>query len=134
RPWPFPHCIFLLARSRRPSAVPKARSLVSVTARFRLTSQLGLATVVLMFALMVLGSVVRTTGSGLACPDWPLCQGRLIPPLALNVLVEWFHRLIALLVSLLLATTVALVLTHRDLRARLGALAALAVVLLGAQF
>ncbi|TMQ73001.1 MAG: heme A synthase [Candidatus Eisenbacteria bacterium] len=86
-----------------------------------------------MFALMVLGSLVRTTGSGLACPDWPLCQGRLIPPFQFNVLVEWLHRLLALLVSLLLAATVASVWTQREVRARLGALAGLAVALLGAQ-
>ncbi len=106
---------------------------MSVTDQFRITSKLGLATVALMFALMVLGSIVRTTGSGLACPDWPLCQGRLFPPLEFNALVEWFHRLVALLVSGLLVATVAMVALHRELRARLGALAALAMVLLGAQ-
>jgi heme a synthase len=106
---------------------------VSVTAKFRIVSRLGLATVVLMFALMVLGSVVRTTGSGLACPDWPLCHGRWIPPFEFNVLVEWFHRLVALVVSLLLASTVGMVAFHREVRVRLGPLAGLAVLLLGAQ-
>lgn len=106
---------------------------MSATDKFRITSRLGLATVVLMFGLMVLGSIVRTTGSGLACPDWPLCHGRLIPPFQFNVLVEWFHRLAALLVSLLLAATVGMVVFHRELRARLGALAGVAVLLLGVQ-
>lgn len=100
---------------------------------FRIASRLGLATSLLMFGLIVLGSVVRTTGSGLACPDWPLCQGRLIPPLQFNVLIEWFHRLVALLVSLLLVATVLWVAAHRVLRAHLGGLAALAVALLAAQ-
>src|SRR5262245_64396700 len=100
---------------------------------FAITARLAFTTAVVMFALIVVGSIVRTTGSGLACPDWPLCHGRLIPPLQFNVLVEWFHRLVALLVSLLLATTVGLVAFHRELRARLGALAGLAVLLLGAQ-
>jgi len=97
---------------------------------FRVAARLGLATSALMFALIVLGSVVRTTGSGLACPDWPLCHGRLIPPLQFNVFIEWFHRLIALLVSLLLFATVAWSLTRRALRARLGGLALLASGLL----
>jgi len=106
---------------------------VSASAKFRFASHLGLATVVLMYALIILGSVVRTTGSGLACPDWPLCQGRLFPPLELNAIIEWVHRLVALLVSVLLATTVAWVSFHRELRARLGALAGTALLLLFAQ-
>jgi len=103
------------------------------TAKFRIASRLALTTVVLMFGLIIIGSIVRTTGSGLACPDWPLCQGRLIPPLQFNVLIEWFHRLVALLVSVMLFVTVVWVLAHAPLRARLGGLAVLAVVLLLAQ-
>jgi cytochrome c oxidase assembly protein subunit 15 len=97
---------------------------------FRLTARLGLATTVLMFGLIVLGSIVRTTGSGLACPDWPLCHGRLIPPFQFNVMMEWLHRLVALLVSLLLVATVGVSLLHREVRSRVGGLAGLAVALL----
>jgi len=106
---------------------------VSPSRLFRITFRLGLVTTLVMFALIVVGSVVRTTGSGLACPDWPLCQGRLIPPFQFNVTIEWFHRLLALIVSVLLATTVGWIAAHRRLRARLGGLAALAVVLLASQ-
>jgi len=122
------------ACSRRARApLPIVGSIVSLSAKFRITSHLGLATVVLMYALIILGSVVRTTGSGLACPDWPLCQGRLFPPLELNAIIEWVHRLVALLVSVLLVGTVAWVGLHRQLRARLGALAGVALLLLLAQ-
>jgi cytochrome c oxidase assembly protein subunit 15 len=100
---------------------------------FRVASQLALATAVLMFGLIVIGSVVRSTGSGLACPDWPLCRGRLLPPLEFHVLIEWFHRLVALLVSVMLLSTAGWIAAHRALRGRLGGLAALAVVLLAAQ-
>jgi cytochrome c oxidase assembly protein subunit 15 len=94
---------------------------------------LGLATTLLTFALIVVGSVVRTTGSGLACPDWPLCQGRLIPPFQFNVMIEWTHRLLALLVSLAILALAAITLLSRALRGRLGALIGLTVVLLACQ-
>ncbi len=87
----------------------------------------------LMFGLIVVGSVVRTTGSGLACPDWPLCEGRWVPRFEFHVLTEWFHRLLALLVSLMLVVTVLWSALRREVRARLGALLALAIFLLVAQ-
>ena len=100
---------------------------------FRSASRLGLATAFLTFCLIVIGSVVRTTGSGLACPDWPLCQGRLIPPFEFHVLIEWFHRLVALLVSLSIVSLAAWTLATSALRRRLGGLGVLLVCLLAAQ-
>ena len=37
---------------------------------------------------VTLGGVVRATGSGLGCPDWPLCYGSIIPPLNSAALIE----------------------------------------------
>jgi len=61
------------------------------------------------YALIVLGGVVRITGSGLGCGNhWPLCNGRLLPPLDLPTIIEYGHRLVAGLVSgLVLALAVA---------------------------
>ena len=45
--------------------------------------------------LMAIVSATRVTNAGLACPDWPLCYGQLLPwqQMNLQVFLEWFHRL-----------------------------------------
>ncbi len=66
---------------------------------------LSVATAVVTYALVVLGGVVRVSGSGLGCPDWPLCHGRLLPPLNLHAIIEYSHRTTASLTSLLVVLT-----------------------------
>jgi len=54
------------------------------------------------YLLIILGAIVRITGSGMGCGDhWPLCNGRLLPPLDLPTLIEYSHRLVAAAVSAL---------------------------------
>ena len=56
----------------------------------------ALASVFATFALIVLGGIVRVTGSGLGCGgEWPLCDGSLIPPLTKEDIIEYSHRLMA---------------------------------------
>jgi heme a synthase len=52
--------------------------------------------------LMMVGSATRVMDAGLACPDWPLCYGQLVPNRQMNfqVFLEWFHRLDAALIGL----------------------------------
>lgn len=54
------------------------------------------------FILMAIGSATRVMDAGLACPDWPLCYGQVIPSQQMNlqVFLEWFHRLDAALIGL----------------------------------
>ena len=100
---------------------------------FAVTARLATPTAVLMLVLIVVGSVVRTTGSGLSCPDWPLCHGKLIPPFQFNILMEWFHRLLALLTGVGLFATSAWTFAHREVRSQLGGLAALCLALFFSQ-
>ena len=55
--------------------------------------------IVLTFILLLWGALVRSMEAGLACPDWPLCHGKIIPPFELPILLEWTHRLLAALVG-----------------------------------
>ncbi len=52
-------------------------------------------------ALMAIGAATRVMNAGLACPDWPLCYGQVIPTQQMNlqVFLEWFHRLDASLIG-----------------------------------
>jgi heme A synthase len=92
---------------------------------------LGRVTVVSVLALMTLGNVVSATGSGLACPDWPLCHGRLVPPLQADVLIEWGHRLAAAVTSVLLVVTIVLCMRRAAGTAARRVGAALLVLLAG---
>ncbi|MEB3348434.1 MAG: COX15/CtaA family protein [Cyanobacteriota bacterium] len=85
---------------------PRTRQLAAV-----LTAHL----VVALVALVVIGGATRVMEAGLACPDWPLCYGTLLPGRQMNlqVFLEWFHRLDAFLVGLALLGLTGLSLTAR---------------------
>ena len=85
--------------SQRPS--PGVRSSVA----FRIVAGAALLAAV---GQITLGGVVRVTESGLGCPDWPLCHGRLVPPLEFHTLIEYTHRLSASVLGVLVLAAAAI--------------------------
>ncbi len=65
----------------------------------RIVVALAVATMVCAYALVVLGSTVRVTNSGMGCPSWPLCYGHLGPVDRFHALLEQSHRYLVALVT-----------------------------------
>jgi protoheme IX farnesyltransferase len=79
--------------------------------------RLALLTLTATYLLVVVGGIVRSTGSGLACPDWPLCYEQLFAPAGnTGAWIEWTHRALAALIGLLVLGLA--VLAIRDYRQR----------------
>src|SRR5438552_18414642 len=70
-----------------------------------LSRRVFLLAAIFAYLQIALGGVVRVTGSGLGCPDWPLCHGRPYPPADLNSIIEYSHRAVGSLTELLIAAT-----------------------------
>src|SRR5262245_42596037 len=95
--------------------------------RFAVTTALA------TFLLLVAGGLVSTTESGLACPDWPLCEGQYFPKMAGGKLFEHGHRLVAATVAVLTLSLCFLLLKHRRRDKTLVRLGVFAVVLVVVQ-
>ena len=62
-----------------------------------LIRRMALGIAIATWVVMAIGSATRVMNAGLACPDWPLCYGSVLPAEQMNlqVFLEWFHRLVA---------------------------------------
>src|SRR5215211_4003384 len=100
----------------------------------RLLRRLAWTGSALALGLIVLGGVVRITGSGMGCGDhWPRCHGEWFPPLDLPTLIESSHRWVAALVSILVFGVAAVALRRHRVEPALRNPALLAAFLLVVQ-
>lgn len=95
--------------------------------------RLTVVTVIATLALIGMGATVRITGSGLGCPDWPLCHGGFLPPAEQAPVIEWSHRALAGGVGILIVVQAAWAVTAFRQDRRQVVAVALALPLLLAQ-
>lgn len=98
--------------------------------RLRWVRRLAVTAVAMTFVLMVIGAWVKANDAGLACPDWPGCYGKYLPPFPsienggtwegrpvvftqAQELYEWAHRAV---VALIIVPVAALAIAARDRR------------------
>jgi cytochrome c oxidase assembly protein subunit 15 len=78
------------------------------------------------FTLIVLsGAAVRLTGSGLGCPRWPRCYGKVYPPLNTHALIEFSNRMVTVPVTVAAFLAFGLAFRRRPYRRDLVRLSAL---------
>jgi cytochrome c oxidase assembly protein subunit 15 len=92
-----------------------------------LFKRISLLTTAAVYFLIFVGGLVRVSGAGLGCPDWPKCFGRWIPPLSIGQLpadidpaqfnftlawIEYVNRLIGVGVGLLVLLAAILAIRH----------------------
>ncbi|OJJ16458.1 heme A synthase [marine bacterium AO1-C] len=119
--------------------------------------RLGIVTIVAVYFLIAVGGIVRTTGSGMGCPDWPKCFGSWVPPTEVSQLpknykekfkvqgkeiadfdafktwTEYINRLIGVLIGLFIFATFIASFSYRKSDRSIIVLSFASVILVGFQ-
>jgi len=77
----------------------------------------------LLFLLLVWGNLVAGLKAGLACPDWPLCHGKVLPPFRWDIYMEFMHRVIGGVTSAFIV-----ILAYQRVRSYIGAVKAVPII------
>jgi len=82
----------------------------------RVIKPLSITSAVGMWIVLIMGATVTNTGSARGCADtWPLCRGQFIPQFAVSTAIEFSHRtVVAILSVLLIALAICVWLVFRD--------------------
>ena len=93
--------------------------------------QVALISLIALALIVTTGAAVRLTGSGLGCPDWPRCYGRVVAPLEFHAVIEFANRLLSGFVGIAVIAASVLAWRRRPFRWHLaffGALLPLGVI------
>jgi len=86
----------------------------------------SIAALISVYLVIFIGGYVSASGLGLSCPDWPLCNGQVLP--SSDYVIEWIHRFIAALTGALVISTAALAWMHKKTETKIRLTSVLAAI------
>jgi heme a synthase len=85
---------------------------------------------IFIFINILFGPLVRATDSGLACPDWPLCFGKVLPPPEFRIWMEVGHRFYSMFLGFFILGLFIFIMKDLELRKRFGLLSTVSILVL----
>jgi cytochrome c oxidase assembly protein subunit 15 len=109
----------------RPLRRPLRRRLAELTLTPVQYARVAYVALAALTLIVMSGAAVRLTGSGLGCPTWPRCYGKIYPPLETHAVIEFSNRMITVPVSIAAIAAFVLAFRRRPYRRDLTRLSAL---------